>query len=108
MIDCFPGADGGSYQASKGMLCIYSPVLLYVVAQHLHRQDNIAQLNGMAAAASTQLLDPEVLFRANSFNSFVATWLVRFVDPRKKHPKPVVESVSYSLTVSSHAQPIHP
>ncbi|THH20082.1 hypothetical protein EW146_g1184 [Bondarzewia mesenterica] len=54
-------------------------------------KDNIAALNAMSAAASTQLLDPEVLFRGNSFNSFVATWLVRFADPKKTHPKPVVD-----------------
>ncbi|KAI0061420.1 hypothetical protein BV25DRAFT_1805616 [Artomyces pyxidatus] len=54
-------------------------------------KDEIAKIQGMQAAASTQLYDPELLFRNNSFNIFVTTWLIRFVDPRKTHPKPFVE-----------------
>ena len=45
-------------------------------------------------AGTTQLYDPEFLFRSNTFTSFVATWLIRYADPRKAHPKPVVEFVS--------------
>lgn len=45
-------------------------------------------------AGTTQLYDPEFLFRNNTFTSFVATWLIRYGDPRKAHPKPVVEFVS--------------
>jgi ubiquitin conjugation factor E4 B len=47
-----------------------------------------------AAAAQfafrTQLEDPEFVFRALSFANFVATWIVRCVDPAHKHPNPVV------------------
>ena len=45
-------------------------------------------------AGLTQLYDPEFLLRNNTFTSFVASWLIRYADPRKTHPKPVVESVS--------------
>lgn len=45
-------------------------------------------------AGMTQLYDPEFLFRSNTFTSFVATWLIRYGDPRRVHPKPVVEFVS--------------
>jgi hypothetical protein len=44
-------------------------------------------------AGTTQLYDPEFLFRSNTFTSFVTTWLIRYADPRKAHPKPVVEFV---------------
>ncbi|KAA1469869.1 hypothetical protein DENSPDRAFT_835542 [Dentipellis sp. KUC8613] len=54
-------------------------------------KDGIAKLEAMAAAAGTQLLDPETLFRSNGFNTFVTTWLIRFVDPAKTHPRPIVE-----------------
>ena len=45
-------------------------------------------------AGLTQLYDPEFLLRNNTFTSFATSWLIRFADPRKTHPKPVVESVS--------------
>jgi ubiquitin conjugation factor E4 B len=45
-------------------------------------------------AGLTQLYDPEFLFRSNTFTSFVTAWLIRYADPRKAHPKPIVESVS--------------
>jgi ubiquitin conjugation factor E4 B len=44
-------------------------------------------------AGLTQLYDPEFLFRSNTFTSFVITWLIRYADPRKSHPKPIVEYV---------------
>jgi ubiquitin conjugation factor E4 B len=44
-------------------------------------------------AGLTQLYDPEFLFRSNTFMSFVITWLIRYADPRKTHPKPIVEYV---------------
>jgi ubiquitin conjugation factor E4 B len=48
-------------------------------------------------AGLTQLYDPEFLLRNNTFTSFVISWLIRYADPRKTHPKPVVESVSELL-----------
>lgn len=44
-------------------------------------------------SGTTQLYDPEFLFRSNTFTSFVSTWLIRYADPRKAHPKPAVEYV---------------
>jgi ubiquitin conjugation factor E4 B len=44
-------------------------------------------------AGLTQLYDPEFLFRSNTFASFVITWLIRYADPRRAHPKPTVEYV---------------
>jgi ubiquitin conjugation factor E4 B len=44
-------------------------------------------------AGLTQLYDPEFLFRSNTFTSFVITWLIRYADPKKTHPKPIVEYV---------------
>jgi ubiquitin conjugation factor E4 B len=45
-------------------------------------------------AGITQLYDPEFLFRSNTFTSFVTSWLIRYADPKKAHPKPAVKSVS--------------
>jgi len=42
-------------------------------------------------AGLTQLYDPEFLLRNNTFTSFATSWLIRYADPRKAHPKPVVE-----------------
>ncbi|KAI1793388.1 ubiquitin elongating factor core-domain-containing protein [Ganoderma leucocontextum] len=39
----------------------------------------------------TQLADPELVFRSISFANIVSTWLIRQVDPRKKHPNPLIE-----------------
>ena len=65
-------------------------------------------------AGLTQLYDPEFLFRSNTFTSFVITWLIRYADPRKAHPKPIVEYVfglvpllyllSHSLSQTSPSQ----
>ena len=48
----------------------------------------------MQMAGLTQLYDPEFLFRSNTFTSFVTSWLIRYADPKRTHPKPTVESVS--------------
>ncbi|PIL22469.1 hypothetical protein GSI_15157 [Ganoderma sinense ZZ0214-1] len=42
-------------------------------------------------AYETQLADPELVFRSISFANLVSTWLIRQVDPRKKHPNPLIE-----------------
>ncbi|KAI0661957.1 ubiquitin conjugation factor E4 [Cubamyces menziesii] len=42
-------------------------------------------------AYEVQLGEPELVFRTISFVNFVSTWLIRFVDPRKKHPNPTIE-----------------
>jgi hypothetical protein len=34
-------------------------------------------------------------FRSMSFSIFVSTWLVRFVDPKKTHPNPLVKYVVF-------------
>ncbi|KAI0333659.1 ubiquitin conjugation factor E4 [Cubamyces sp. BRFM 1775] len=42
-------------------------------------------------AYEAQLGEPELVFRTISFVNFVSTWLIRFVDTRKKHPNPAIE-----------------
>ncbi|KAF8139503.1 ubiquitin elongating factor core-domain-containing protein [Mycena galopus ATCC 62051] len=39
-------------------------------------------------AFEAQLLDPELVFRSIGFTNFLSTWLIRQVDPAKKHPNP--------------------
>ncbi|KAI8994147.1 ubiquitin conjugation factor E4 [Trametes punicea] len=42
-------------------------------------------------AYEVQLGEPELVFRTISFVNFVSTWIIRFVDPRKRHPNPTVD-----------------
>ncbi|KAH9922853.1 ubiquitin elongating factor core-domain-containing protein [Epithele typhae] len=41
-------------------------------------------------AYETQLSEPELVFRSISFANLVSTWLVRHVDPLKRHPNPAI------------------
>ncbi|KAI9458816.1 ubiquitin elongating factor core-domain-containing protein [Russula earlei] len=65
-----------------------TPMQARVEAAYKTDEDKIqaAQMAGV-----TQLYDPEFLFRSNTFTSFVTVWLIRYADPRKSHPKPIVE-----------------
>ncbi|KAH9997987.1 ubiquitin elongating factor core-domain-containing protein [Russula vinacea] len=54
-------------------------------------QDDIDKIQAAQMSGLTQLYDPEFLFRSNTFTSFVTVWLIRYADPRKTHPKPIVE-----------------
>lgn len=36
------------------------------------------------------MVEPELVYRSIGFISFLSTWLIRQVDPNKKHPNPVV------------------
>ncbi|KAI0789740.1 ubiquitin elongating factor core-domain-containing protein [Abortiporus biennis] len=42
-------------------------------------------------AYQVQLGDPELIFRSLAFANFVSIWLIRFVDPKHKHPNPVID-----------------
>ncbi|KZT09134.1 uncharacterized protein LAESUDRAFT_801836 [Laetiporus sulphureus 93-53] len=42
-------------------------------------------------AYTTQLSEPELVFRSVSFVNFVSMWLIRQVDPKHSHPNPPVE-----------------
>ncbi|KAG8932849.1 hypothetical protein FRC03_000161 [Tulasnella sp. 419] len=37
-------------------------------------------------AYQVQLLDPDLIFRTISYTTFLMTWLIRLVDPKKQHP----------------------
>lgn len=65
----------------------------------------MSKITAAQTAAATQLLDPEVLYKGNTFISFVTTWIVRYVDPKRTHPKPMVEYV-YLLLRSQSLQNI--
>ncbi|THG98805.1 hypothetical protein EW026_g3438 [Hermanssonia centrifuga] len=42
-------------------------------------------------AFQSQLAEPELVFRTISFTNFVSVWLIRSVDPRHKHPNPILD-----------------
>jgi len=54
-------------------------------------KDDLDKIQAMQMAGLTQLYDPEFLFRSNTFTSFVTSWLIRYADPKRTHPKPTVE-----------------
>ncbi|KLO08673.1 hypothetical protein SCHPADRAFT_908469 [Schizopora paradoxa] len=66
---------------------------LYARTQHAIKQtnDEIAKIHSEQFAFQTQLLDPEFIFRQIGFTNFVEAWLLRMVDPSKRHPSPAVE-----------------
>lgn len=54
-------------------------------------KSELAKIKSTSYSFTVQLLDPEHVFRTMAFTTFVSTWVVRLVDPRKKHPNPLVE-----------------
>ncbi|KAJ7250831.1 ubiquitin elongating factor core-domain-containing protein [Mycena haematopus] len=51
----------------------------------------MAKIRMQQLAFEAQLLDPELVFRSIGFTNFLSTWLIRQVDPAKKHPNPPAE-----------------
>ncbi|KAF8895484.1 ubiquitin conjugation factor E4 [Infundibulicybe gibba] len=47
-----------------------------------------SKIQGQQMAFEAQLLDPELVFRSIGFTTFLSTWLIRQVDPKKQHPNP--------------------
>lgn len=68
-----------------------TPIQARVEAAIKQMKDEIDRIQAAQMSGTTQLYDPEFLFRSNTFTSFVSTWLIRYADPRKAHPKPAVE-----------------
>ncbi|KAI0036443.1 ubiquitin conjugation factor E4 [Vararia minispora EC-137] len=54
-------------------------------------KDRISDFKAQQEAALTQLADQEFLFKNNNFMSYLTTWLIRYADPRRAHPKPFIE-----------------
>jgi len=48
-------------------------------------------LRSKSLSFTVQLLDPDHVSRSMVFVTFVSTWIVRFADPEKKHPNPLVK-----------------
>ncbi|KAJ3574715.1 hypothetical protein NP233_g1573 [Leucocoprinus birnbaumii] len=55
------------------------------------RKLELDKLRSHLHAFQTGLLDPELVFASINFTTFLSTWLIRQVDPKKSHPKPVVQ-----------------
>lgn len=72
----------------------------YLLADFVQAEQD--KLYAAQLAYETQLADPELVFRSISFANLVSTWLIRQVDPRKKHPNPLIESVIPSLRQRQH------
>ncbi|KXN88270.1 Ubiquitin conjugation factor E4 [Leucoagaricus sp. SymC.cos] len=55
------------------------------------RKLELDKLRSHLHAYQAALLDPELVFASINFMTFLSTWLIRQVDPKKSHPKPVVQ-----------------
>lgn len=55
------------------------------------RKLELDKLRSHMHAYQAALLDPELVFASINFMTFLSTWLIRQVDPKKSHPKPVVQ-----------------
>jgi len=64
-------------------------------------QKKIEQWRAHLLAYEVQLLDPEYLAKCANFGSLVMAWLVRLVDPLKRHPQTRIRCVGDRLCVSS-------
>lgn len=47
-----------------------------------------AKIRSSQMAFEAQLNDPDLVFRSIGFTTFLSTWLIRQVDPKKTHPNP--------------------
>ncbi|KAF9533152.1 ubiquitin elongating factor core-domain-containing protein [Crepidotus variabilis] len=54
-------------------------------------KSDMNKIRSSQLAYEAGLLDPEVVFRSIGFTNFLSTWLIRQVDPKGKHPSPIVE-----------------
>ena len=48
----------------------------------------MAKVHQSLFAYQVQLADPEYMYRNIGFTNFLSIWLIRLVDPLKKHPDP--------------------
>jgi hypothetical protein len=54
------------------------------------------------------LLDPEFIFASINFTTFLSTWVVNQVDPKKAHPKTIIQLrliSHYTCPHSTHMVP---
>jgi len=77
--------------SSLGSLPPSSPFYIRTQAAIDVAKRELAKSHMEQFAYQVQLVDPEFIFRQLGFTNFLESWLVRLVDPKKKHPDPCVE-----------------
>ncbi|KIK52087.1 hypothetical protein GYMLUDRAFT_50156 [Collybiopsis luxurians FD-317 M1] len=68
-----------------------TPIQARMQAAIEHAKNEQAKIKSSAMAYEAQLSDPELVFRSIGFTTFLSVWLIRQVDPQKKHPSPLAE-----------------
>jgi ubiquitin conjugation factor E4 B len=54
-------------------------------------KDSLTKVKSSQLAFEAGLMDPDMIDRMIGFTSFLSTWLIRQVDPKKAHPNPPVQ-----------------
>ncbi|KIJ54955.1 hypothetical protein M422DRAFT_153298 [Sphaerobolus stellatus SS14] len=68
-----------------------TPLQVRVDAQIQHVKNEMDKLHQAIFAYQVQLADDEYTFRNVGFTTFLSTWLIRIVDPKKSHPSPTIQ-----------------
>ncbi|EKM79473.1 hypothetical protein AGABI1DRAFT_74542 [Agaricus bisporus var. burnettii JB137-S8] len=55
------------------------------------RKVELDKLRSHMYAFHTGLLDPEFIFASINFTTFLSTWIINQVDPKKSHPKTIIQ-----------------
>ena len=72
-----------------------SPLQARTEAAIKHVKNEKGKIQAQQLAFEAGLLDSDLTFRSIGFTSFLSTWLIRQVDPKKTHPNPLIQSVYF-------------
>lgn len=78
-----------------------SPLQARTEAAIKHVKNEKGKIQAQQLAFEAGLLDSDLTFRSIGFTSFLSTWLIRQVDPKKTHPSPLVQSVCFHTSEAS-------
>ena len=70
---------------------IQSPLQARTEAAINHVKKEKGKIQAQQLAFEAGLLDSDLTFKSIGFTTFLSTWLIRQVDPKKTHPSPLVQ-----------------
>jgi len=70
---------------------IQSPLQARTEAAINHVKNEKGKILAQQLAFEAGLLDSDLTFKSIGFTTFLSTWLIRQVDPKKTHPSPLVQ-----------------
>jgi ubiquitin conjugation factor E4 B len=87
-VRCFPYIRDSQFPDQR---MLQTPLQARAEAAIARIKDERSKIGSSQFAFRTVLEDPEFVFRSLNFANFVATWILRSVDPLHKHPEPTLE-----------------